>query len=421
MPLSLAAPLRERLIEQLVAELNNATVFADYFISAWSLRGLAGIKSLPDKGELAEQLSRFIGDDPFSTFATDELDTGFKGPGPNTDANETPLANYEGYGDLGKVASDLVEAFATLPWSYELTIRLPNPLGAAVTRELGDTPLSPRHRIVSGATLSAAFPMAVRHQGLMGLMSNARPAPPWDEDGGYLQVSMNGYFRSKQTEPFFAARDDVLTFFGLGIALGLFDEFPSDIKEIDGKVSHLYVHRLDDGAWVEQSTLDIDDQHKYGIGRLALAEDARNDPNLMRQKLARIGSVFRSDMGKNIALSARWLFESYCGRDALLQYIQAAVAIEILLGDEEADPSVGLTTLMANRCAFLIAKTPTARENLLKLFRDIYRVRSKIVHRGKSRLNTQEIRLFRSLHFILRMVIDTEQRLLERAEVQQNT
>jgi hypothetical protein len=169
---------------------------------------------------------------------------------------------------------------------------------------------------------------------------------------------------------------------------------------------------------VEQGTLDLDEQHKHGIGSLGLADDARNDPDLMRQKLTRISSVFRSDMGKNIALSARWLFESHCGRDALLQYIQAAVAIEILLGDEEADPSVGLTTLMANRCAFLIAKTPAARTNLLQLFREIYKVRSKIVHRGKSRLNAQEMGLFRSLHLILRTIIDNEQRLLERAEKQ---
>lgn len=416
MPLSLAAPLKERLLEQLAAELNKATVFADYAISTWSLRGISSIRSLPDKGELAEQLRSFIGDDPFATFVNDELDTRFKGPGPNPAAEEAPLTNYEGYGDLSTVAADLVESFSTLPWSYQLTIRLPNPFGAVVAREFGEMVLSPRHRIISGAALRAGFPTAGRRQGLADLMMNTKPAPPWDENGAYLQVAMSGYFRSKQTEPFFAARDDVLTFFGLGIALGLFSEFPLGVRDIDGKVSHFYVHRLTSDAWVEQSTLDIDDQHQQGIGRLALADDIRDDPDLMRQKLGRIGTIFRSDMGKNIALSARWLFESQCGRDALLQYVQAAVAIEILLGDEEADPSVGLTTLMANRCAFLIAKTPAARTNLLKLFRDIYKVRSKIVHRGKSRLNAQETGLFRALQMILRMVIDHEQRMLERAE-----
>lgn len=415
MPLPLAMPLKARLIEQLEEELKNATVFANYALSTWSLRGLSGIKSLPDRGDLAEQLHRFIGDDPFSTFVIDELDAGFKGPGIDLDMGDTPLSNYDGYSDLHIVSADLVEAFGTLPWSYQLTVKLPNSFGAAVVRELGDVVLSPRHRITSGASLLATFPTAERRQGLADLMANRMPAPPWDEGCAYLQVAMEGYYRNKQTEPFFAARDDVLTFFGLGIALGLFNESPPDLTR-DGEVSHFYVHRFANGAWIEQSTLDIDGQYQLGISRLAPADDVHGDPALMRQTLNRIATVFRSDSGKSIALSARWLFESHCGRDALLQYVQAAVAIEILLGDEEVDPSVGLTSLMANRCAYLIATTPAGRTNLLKLFRDIYRVRSKIVHRGKNRLNGHEIMLFRSLQAILRLVIDKEQKLLERAE-----
>lgn len=416
MPLPIAGSLRARLIEQLAAELENATVIANFAISTWSLRGISNIKSLPDKGELAEQLHRFIGEDPFLIFVTDELDACFRGPNPDHEAEPTPLSGYDGYDDLNEVATRLVESFATLPWSYQLTVRLPKPI-SAVLAHADEFVLSPRHRIVSGRVLGEAFPLAARSQGgLASLLMGANAAPAWDEECAYLQVAMDGYFRGRQTEPFFAARDDVLTFFGLGIALGLFDEFSSSLGDLDGKVSHFYVHRLNGETWVEQNTLEVDDQHRHGIATLALRGDVLADPGLMREKLTRVGSVFRSELGKNIALSARWLFESHCGRDALLQYVQAAVAIEILLGDEEADPSVGLTTLMANRCAFLIAKTPAARTSLLKMFRDIYKVRSKIVHRGKSRLNKDEVRLFRNLHLILRMVIDNEQRLLERAE-----
>ncbi len=132
--------------------------------------------------------------------------------------------------------------------------------------------------------------------------------------------------------------------------------------------------------------------------------------------LERIGSVFRSANGKSLRLSARWLFDSHCGRDELLSYVQATVAIEILLGDEDADPDVGLTTLMANRCAYLVATTAKARAHILRAFRDIYKVRSKIVHRGKSRLNSKEVMLFNYLTALVRSVIDKEQRLLERGE-----
>lgn len=415
MPLPIAAPLKTRLAEQLEAELKKATVFANFKIASWSLLGLSAIKSLPDKGDIADQLSRYIGDDAFATFVIDELDSRFSGRDADIALSERPLTEYEGFEDLKRLSTDLVEAFATLPWSYQLTIKLPNPLGNAVVAATGDFDLSPRHRIVSGATLSRSFELERRRRGgLADLITNGRLAPPWDEGGAYFQVAMSGYYRSKETEPFLSARDDVLTFFGLGIALGLLSDMRTDFS--GGNSSHFYIHHFDDGKWREQRTLVLDDKHDQVINQLSLRYSIRDNPEAIRQQLGRIGSVFRSNLGQSLALSARWLFESYCGRDALLQYVQAAVAIEILLGDEETDPSVGLTTLMANRCAFLIAKTPTERGKLLKTFRNIYRVRSKIVHRGKSRLNAEEVGLFRELRQILRMVIEQEQRLLERAE-----
>ena len=414
MPLPIPDPLKDRLVEQLTEELGNATVFANAIVSTWSLRGLSGIKSLPNNGELTDLLRRFIGDDPFATFVIDELDVSFIGPGVDREAAEAPLSTYEGYRDLGVVASSMVDSFSTLPWSYCLTIRLPNSFGELLIREVGDYDLSPRHRIVSGKTLQANFPQLERQTGLMSLMMGSTPTSAWHEDSAYLHVATEGYFRNKQTEPFLSARDDVLTFFGLGIALRLFNENPFETPDSEGKPTNFYVHRLISEVWSAQSTLNIEDHYRDGFVRIALMDA---DPTVINEKLDRIGSVFRSENGKNIALSARWLFNSTCGKDALLQYIQAAVAIEILLGDEDADPNVGLTTLMANRFAYSIAKTPLARTQLLKMFRDIYRVRSKIVHRGKSRLNQEELRLFRALQMLLRLVIDNEQRLLERAEI----
>lgn len=71
---------------------------------------------------------------------------------------------------------------------------------------------------------------------------------------------------------------------------------------------------------------------------------------------------------------------------------------------------------MNNRCAYLVATTAEARAHILKAFRDIYKVRSKIVHRGQSRLNSKEVMLFNYLTALVRSVIDKEQRLLGRGE-----
>lgn len=415
MTIELASALRIRLVEQLEAKLKDATVYADYAISLWSIRGISEIKSLPDKGSLADQLNRYIGDRPLATFVEGELDANFSGPGINYEAKEKPLTSYHGYDNIKSVAEGLVESLVSLPWSYQVTVKLPDPLGLRVLQEFGAFELSPRHRIVSGAMLEEEFPQAHRDLGLAARMMGSKYAPPWDENSAYLQVAISGYFGAAQSEPFLAARDDVLTFYGLGLAFGLFVQVPaSRLARLNE--SPFYVHRLTDEGWCQRATVDMPDQYEAGISTLAMHPGAAEDPAVLREKLSRISSIFRSNEGRSLALSARWLFESHCGRDALLQYIQAAVAIEVLLGDEEADPSVGLTTLMANRCAYLIAGTQAARSNLLKLFRDIYKVRSKIVHRGKSRLSSEEMNLFGALQYLLQMVIDKEQRLLERGE-----
>jgi hypothetical protein len=66
------------------------------------------------------------------------------------------------------------------------------------------------------------------------------------------------------------------------------------------------------------------------------------------------------------------------------------VALEILFGDKAASDLVGLGELLANRCAFSIAKDRSQRDKVLVDFKRIYDTRSKIVHRGHSRLSRRE-------------------------------
>jgi len=330
-------------------------------------------------------------------------------------ASEKPLTSHDGYADTIAVAKNLVEAFCSLPWSYQVAIRAPDALRNAISRDAGSFELSPRHRLIMGSTLAGSHPLRdLSRYGLAHWMTNPPISSGWDEDAVYLQVDVDGYYTAWPTEPSLIAREEIFSFFGLGIALGLFTRAYAGVLGSYQRDTSLYVHMFRAGSWHEHRTEYLDDNHKNGIGALAVSEDIHTDPARIRQKLDRISSVYRAASGKNILLSSRWLLDSHCGRDELLSYVQAAVSIEILLGDEEADHSVGLTTLMANRCAYLIANSPESRVSLLRDFREIYKVRSKIVHRGKSRLSESEVRLFHVLQAIIRAVIDKEQRLLFR-------
>lgn len=417
MSISIEAPLKGRLVQQLSEVLKSATVYSNLFVSTSSLVGLAKIKSLPDKGALAEELRRYIGDTPFTTFIYGEANTILPNGTYQEDSGVRPLVSFDGYADTTPVAQRLVDSFCSLPWSYHVTIRLPASLRAVVDGESQQFELSPRHRIVSGSSLISTHPLAdpIRAS-LLNFFEGSAPSSGWDESGVYLQVDIEGYCAYWPTEPFMVAREEIYSFFGLGLALGLFVNETYGLLGNEPKLSPLHVHRLDTEKWVEHRTIPFDELQQKGIHNLSVSSKSLSEPGDMLHRLERMASVFRSSGGKNIILSSRWLFDSHCGRDELLSYVQAAVAIEILLGDEDADHTVGLTNLMANRCAYLIAQTPSARASLLRNFRDIYKVRSKIVHRGKSRLTQDEVRLFHMLQSIIRAVIDKEQRLLARAE-----
>jgi hypothetical protein len=57
--------------------------------------------------------------------------------------------------------------------------------------------------------------------------------------------------------------------------------------------------------------------------------------------------------------------------------------MEILLGDKAASDLMGLGELLRNRCAYLISRNHAEREEILQDFKEIYAVRSHIVHAGK--------------------------------------
>jgi len=134
-----------------------------------------------------------------------------------------------------------------------------------------------------------------------------------------------------------------------------------------------------------------------------------------RNILSKIASVFKQEhRSRRIILAGQWFFDSYCGVNELLSFVQTAVVMEILLGDKTVSDLMGLGELLRNRCAYLISETHEERTKILRDFQLIYHVRSSIVHAGKKRLNIEERVLFSKLQWLCRRVIQEEVRLLEK-------
>jgi hypothetical protein len=212
--------------------------------------------------------------------------------------------------------------------------------------------------------------------------------------------------------PAWKAESILRAFCGLGVALVLF------------KVTHKYTfwpfgpkpslhfikHRqLPNKSWQVERKLDLSDQRSQALDTLEKNSDADE-----RSALSNMQAVFsRGPKADLVALASEWFLDSYTGHDELLSYVQAMVALEILLGDKAASDEIGLGRLLGNRCAYLIGTTQEERATILSDFKQIYDVRSDIVHEGKSRLTHNERILFWKLQRLCHRVIYKEVQLLK--------
>ena len=422
MPIELRR-FRQRLVEEIALCLADAIVYGNVIVSTWSLRGLRTVDALPKSGPVANALNEIIGESPLETFVCNELLRNFAA-GKIDGGREAPLSSYEGYEDLSKVAGDLVDSMGSLPWSYSLTLRLPSSLTQAFPAHPGFFQITDRQRVVTGKWLQEhGFPGSPPVNSLFALAFSLDPssATHWQAERLYIQVLTEGYLGTSTTESYLAAREAVQTILGLAFAFGIFSEFKENYgKDKDGADWAYVVHRSKEELWELGGEHPVTENHKRKLSEVVAEDMDSSGPDSLVSRLGRIGEVLGSPHGTRIARAARWLFESRCHEDPLHQFIHAAVAMEILLGEEKPPEGVSTTQLLANRCAYLISRTPEDRASTLKAFKKIYDLRSSIVHTGKSRLSGEESRLLLHLRLLCDRVIYAEHALiktsLERAE-----
>jgi hypothetical protein len=113
-----------------------------------------------------------------------------------------------------------------------------------------------------------------------------------------------------------------------------------------------------------------------------------------------------------------WSFDSRHGDNETLAILQTCIGVEALLGDDRQDEP--LVTRLADRCAFLLGKSSADRESIRASFKDIYGVRSKLVHGRRARLGISDEEYLWRAQELLSEVINAEAanviRELNRAE-----
>jgi len=129
--------------------------------------------------------------------------------------------------------------------------------------------------------------------------------------------------------------------------------------------------------------------------------------------MQRISLAFKHpDKSEQLQLASNWYFDSITNKNDLLAFVQAVVVLEILLGEKAKSDIIGLSELLRNRCAYLISKNLNERNEILSKFKEIYDVRSSIVHEGKNELESTEKESLSYLQGLCAKVIRAEVELL---------
>jgi hypothetical protein len=85
-----------------------------------------------------------------------------------------------------------------------------------------------------------------------------------------------------------------------------------------------------------------------------------------------------------IRTAVEWRFDSKEDDNQPLCFIQACIGLEALLGDDDQEEP--LTARLADRCAYLLGKSHRDREGIRQHFKEMHKVRSKLVHGRSPRL-----------------------------------
>jgi hypothetical protein len=92
----------------------------------------------------------------------------------------------------------------------------------------------------------------------------------------------------------------------------------------------------------------------------------------------------------NIKTALEWSFDSREKDNQTLSFIQACIGLEALLGDAK-DKDEPLTGTLADRCAYLLGQSHRDRAGIRERFKEMYRVRSKLVHGRSPKLDIYDL------------------------------
>lgn len=422
MAFKLRSEVRSRVTDAIAEALPHIQV-GSYITMSFAF--MAVDAALPKKSLVRELLAKYLDDFPLSEFINDVLSEEFERRDDFRFDSERKLTDLDGYDDPKATAEELIRRFETLPWSYTLTAILPHQLRELIPDGAAEVQLGPSLRICRPTpAFQTAFPLLAdtpaandRLAGPAGYLSRGQPRATtlWDSAEVYFQIEAQGFIQRYPYSPTVSTAERLLrSFLGLGLATGLFQSH-SYLASHSAPIPVFVHRRTANGNWEPFTRYNLSESVAQGLRTLYVGHpnDALRikppDTERVAAQLAHIRAALSlGQKADQILLAAQWLFDGSTGHDPLLTFVQSMVVLEILLGDKSQSDQLSISTLISNRLAYLVGETHEERATLIATFKEIYAVRSQIVHSGKPHLRNDDHRLLDELRRMGRAAITKE-------------
>lgn len=326
-----------------------------------------------------------------------------------------PLSQAPGFGDLRSVAEDLFRELSELPSAYAFIFPLPTAFGQAMPAN-GVWALSDRFQIVKGAGLHNAYDVRSTTDGV--IRNYGRDHAAFSITGPHLVVHCSGFVDAGfLNHPFHETMEAARAFLGLCTALGLFIHNPFHLGP--PLPPWVMIDRMVDDRFVFDRAERLPSSLGTTLNAVFFPQPVPGAPapswvQAIGHHLTTLKYVLGdSENVARMTRAAQWYYDSLSGDNELLQFVQAMVALEILVGgSKEENKRVGVGELMRNRIAYLIGQSISERRLIMDTFDEIYDVRSNIVHAGHSRLTSEQRAQLWTLRDYVARVIRAEAKLM---------
>lgn len=378
-------------------------------------------------------LDDYLGERPLLALLLGTLSDELNAVDPTQKAGKGKLCDLPQFADVEALATRLVDMLEAMPREYLASVELPASLARELYRNSAAPIIGRRvaiigswHDDVGGFPSRKGEPPQVKPPGLLGALSSSSDAlslssdfeaseavassekslgrlfdKPPDDVRCHLYITLKGYIHSS-----YPARqlDRFNTLFKAFVGLGMGIELLEDgWDSLVFGMMKLSLFEKQGDAFTPLDDFYVDEGAANLFRRVRLHYGAR------RRSVEDVGRIVRildaEDVAPQLILAGRWLFDSRANRDSVMGFMQLAICAEVLLGTEEGE---GITGMLASRCAYLIATSAKEREALVGEFKNIYKVRSKIVHRGLGGFKEHERRQYQRLRVICSRILQKE-------------